>query len=66
MFLIRRSSPVMTCPVEVLLVLPFRLHLEFTVDIGEPMLSMHSIREMIASKDHVDLISLLKIFLGKF
>lgn len=37
-----------------------------TVDIGEPMLSMHSIREMIASKDHVDLISLLKIFLGKF
>lgn len=37
-----------------------------TVDIGEPMLSMHSIREMIASKDHVDLISLLKNFLGKF
>ncbi|SHH12328.1 aspartyl aminopeptidase [Fibrobacter sp. UWH9] len=37
-----------------------------TVDIGEPMLSMHSIREMIASKDHADLISLLKIFLGKF
>ncbi|OWV05934.1 MULTISPECIES: M18 family aminopeptidase [unclassified Fibrobacter] len=37
-----------------------------TVDIGEPMLSMHSIREMIASKDHVGLISLLKIFLGKF
>lgn len=37
-----------------------------TVDIGEPMLSMHSIREMIAFKDHVDLISLLKIFLGKF
>lgn len=35
-----------------------------TVDIGEPMLSMHSIREMIASKDHVGLISLLKIFLG--
>lgn len=37
-----------------------------TVDIGEPMLSMHSIREMIASKDHVDLISLLKNFMGKF
>lgn len=35
-----------------------------TVDIGEPMLSMHSIREMIASKDHVGLISLLKNFLG--
>lgn len=33
-----------------------------TVDIGEPMLSMHSIREMTAVKDHADMISLLKEF----
>ena len=33
-----------------------------TVDIGEPMLSMHSIREMTAAKDHADMISLLKVF----
>ena len=33
-----------------------------TVDIGEPMLSMHSIREMTAAKDHADMISLLKEF----
>lgn len=33
-----------------------------TVDIGEPMLSMHSIREMTAEKDHADMISLLKVF----
>lgn len=31
-----------------------------TVDIGEPMLSMHSIREMTAIKDHQDMISLVK------
>lgn len=31
-----------------------------TVDIGEPMLSMHSIREMIAVKDHQDMIALAK------
>lgn len=30
-----------------------------TVDIGEPMLSMHSIREMIAIKDHQDMIQLV-------
>ncbi len=30
-----------------------------TVDIGEPMLSMHSIREMIAIKDHADMIKLV-------
>ena len=33
-----------------------------TVDIGEPMLSMHSIREMMASSDHADMIKLLKTF----
>ncbi len=33
-----------------------------TVDIGEPMLSMHSIREMTAAKDHADMIRLLKVF----
>lgn len=33
-----------------------------TVDIGEPMLSMHSIREMIAAKDHEDMIKLVKTF----
>jgi aspartyl aminopeptidase len=31
-----------------------------TVDIGEPMLSMHSIREMMATSDHEDMIMLLK------
>jgi aspartyl aminopeptidase len=31
-----------------------------TVDIGEPMLSMHSIREMMASSDHNDMIKLVK------
>ncbi|MCF0223733.1 MAG: M18 family aminopeptidase [Fibrobacter sp.] len=31
-----------------------------TVDIGEPMLSMHSIREMTAAKDHEDMIKLIK------
>ena len=31
-----------------------------TVDIGEPMLSMHSIREMMASSDHEDMIKLVK------
>lgn len=30
------------------------------VDIGEPMLSMHSIREMMAAKDHQDMICLVK------
>ncbi len=33
-----------------------------TVDIGEPMLSMHSIREMMASSDHADMIKLLQTF----
>lgn len=33
-----------------------------TVDIGEPMLSMHSIREMMAVKDHDDMIKLVKTF----
>jgi aspartyl aminopeptidase len=33
-----------------------------TVDIGEPMLSMHSIREMMASNDHADMIKLLETF----
>ena len=33
-----------------------------TVDIGEPMLSMHSIREMMATSDHADMIKLLKTF----
>ena len=31
-----------------------------TVDIGEPMLSMHSIREMMAASDHADMIKLVK------
>ena len=31
-----------------------------TVDIGEPMLSMHSIREMMAASDHEDMIKLVK------
>ena len=30
-----------------------------TVDIGEPMLSMHSIREMMAASDHADMIKLV-------
>jgi aspartyl aminopeptidase len=30
-----------------------------TVDIGEPMLSMHSIREMTAVKDHESMINLV-------
>ncbi|SHM90029.1 M18 family aminopeptidase [Fibrobacter sp. UWB7] len=33
-----------------------------TVDIGEPMLSMHSIREMMATSDHEDMIKLVKAF----
>lgn len=33
-----------------------------TVDIGEPMLSMHSVREMMALKDHNDTISLVTEF----
>lgn len=33
-----------------------------TVDIGEPMLSMHSIREMIAVDDHEDMIRLVTTF----
>ncbi|MCQ2122598.1 MAG: M18 family aminopeptidase [Fibrobacter sp.] len=33
-----------------------------TVDIGEPMLSMHSIREMIAVDDHKDMIQLVSTF----
>lgn len=33
-----------------------------TVDIGEPMLSMHSIREMTAVKDHQSIIRLLSVF----
>ena len=31
-----------------------------TVDVGEPMLSMHSIREMMAASDHADMIKLVK------
>ena len=31
-----------------------------TVDIGEPMLSMHSISEMMAASDHADMIKLVK------
>ncbi|MEC7641711.1 MAG: M18 family aminopeptidase [Nitrospinota bacterium] len=33
-----------------------------TVDVGNPMLSMHSIREMAGSKDHWDLVRVLKEF----
>lgn len=33
-----------------------------TVDIGEPMLSMHSIREMMATSDHEDMIKLVSVF----
>ena len=33
-----------------------------TVDIGEPMLSMHSIREMTAKKDHQGMIALVSTF----
>ena len=33
-----------------------------TVDIGEPMLSMHSIREMMSAKDHEDMIKLVTTF----
>lgn len=33
-----------------------------TVDIGEPMLSMHSVREMIAVDDHKDMIQLVSTF----
>ena len=33
-----------------------------TVDIGEPMLSMHSIREMTAVKDHESMIKLVGAF----
>lgn len=36
-----------------------------TVDIGEPMLSMHSIREMMACKDHEDMVTLVKTFMGR-
>ena len=35
-----------------------------TVDIGEPMLSMHSIREMTAVRDHEDMIRLVSAFFG--
>jgi len=37
-----------------------------TVDIGEPMLSMHSIREMTAVKDHEDMIKLLSAFFALY
>lgn len=37
-----------------------------TVDIGEPMLSMHSIREMIAAKDHQDMIQLIRTLFGMY
>ena len=33
-----------------------------TVDIGEPMLSMHSIREMMAASDHTDMMKLLETY----
>ena len=33
-----------------------------TVDIGEPMLSMHSVREMTAKKDHQGMIALVSAF----
>lgn len=36
-----------------------------TVDIGEPMLSMHSIREMTAVKDHDDMIRVVKALFEK-
>lgn len=34
------------------------------VDIGNPMLAMHSIRELAGTKDHLDSISLFKTFFG--
>lgn len=37
-----------------------------TVDIGEPMLSMHSIREMTAAKDHQDMIQVVKVLYNFF
>jgi aspartyl aminopeptidase len=33
-----------------------------TVDVGNPMLSMHSIREMAGSRDHEDLIKVFREF----
>ena len=33
-----------------------------TVDIGEPILSMHSIREMMAIKDHESMTRLVSFF----
>lgn len=36
-----------------------------TVDVGEPMLSMHSIREMTAVKDHESMTQLVSAFLAK-
>ncbi len=33
-----------------------------TIDIGNPMLSMHSIREMAGSKDHGELIKVFNVF----
>ena len=35
-----------------------------TVDIGEPMLSMHSIREMTDVRDHESMIRLVTAFFG--
>ncbi|MBR2059657.1 MAG: M18 family aminopeptidase, partial [Fibrobacter sp.] len=35
-----------------------------TVDVGEPMLSMHSIREMTAVKDHESMIGLVSALYG--
>jgi aspartyl aminopeptidase len=35
-----------------------------TVDVGSPMLSMHSIREMAAVEDHGHMISVLGRFFG--
>ena len=36
-----------------------------TVDVGEPMLSMHSIREMMAKGDHEDMTRLVSAFFAK-
>ena len=36
-----------------------------TVDIGEAMFSMHSIREMTAAKDHADMIRVLNVFFSE-